>query len=131
MVVFFTTSLECLCCSGGCMLDLRLAFRRLCATPVVSSVAVVSLALGIGANTALFSLANSLLLRPLPIREPSRLVVISDTATAGAQYFFVAVWEDIHQRPALFDASCAWASARFTHTDGPEAEPIAGAWVSG
>ena len=52
------------------MQDLRLAFRALRATPVVSFVAVLSLALGIGANTAIFSLVNSLFLRMLPVRDP-------------------------------------------------------------
>ena len=56
------------------MRNLRLAFRTLLKTPVVTSVAVVSLALGIGANTAIFSLFNQILLRPLPVVEPGRLV---------------------------------------------------------
>jgi len=115
----------------GLTQDVRIGIRQLRATPLVTAVAILSLALGIGANTALYSLANSLLLRPLPIREPERLARISDTATAGTQYFLFAVWEDIRQRQGLFDSACAWASAQFTHADGIEAEPIAGAWVSG
>jgi hypothetical protein len=100
--------------------DLRLAVRALLATPVVSFVAALSLALGIGANIALYSLANSLLFRPLPVKEPERLVRISDTATAGNQYHSLPVWEDIRQRSGLFDAAAAWSAARFTHTDGIE-----------
>jgi hypothetical protein len=61
--------------------DLRLAFRTLRATPVVTAVAIVSLALGIGANTAIFSIINSLLPRTLPVKEPARLVLITDSAT--------------------------------------------------
>src|SRR6185436_14203083 len=53
--------------------DLRLAVRALRATPVVSAVAVLSLALGIGANTAIFSIINSLVLRTLPVTDPERL----------------------------------------------------------
>jgi predicted permease len=56
------------------MSDLRLAFRTLFRTPFVTAVAVLSLALGIGANSAIFSLFNQLLLRPLPVRGPGELV---------------------------------------------------------
>jgi predicted permease len=56
------------------MRQVRLALRTLARTPLVTAVAIVSLALGIGANTAIFSLFHRLLLRPLPVREPERLV---------------------------------------------------------
>jgi predicted permease len=56
------------------MLNLKLAFRTLFRTPFVTVVAVLSLALGIGANAAIFSLFNQMLLRPLPVSQPDRLV---------------------------------------------------------
>jgi predicted permease len=56
---------------------LRLAVRRLFNSPFVTGVAIVSLALGIGANAAIFSLFNNVLLRPLPVPEPGRLVNLS------------------------------------------------------
>ncbi len=56
------------------MTNLKLAFRTLAKTPFVTAVAITSLALGIGANTAIFSLFNQVLLRPLPVHEPERLV---------------------------------------------------------
>jgi putative ABC transport system permease protein len=56
------------------MKNLRFALRTLFRTPFVTIIAVLSLALGIGANTAIFSLFNQLLLQPLPVHEPSRLV---------------------------------------------------------
>jgi predicted permease len=56
------------------VLNLKFAFRALFKTPLVSIVAIVSLALGIGANAAIFSLFNQMLLRPLPVRESGRLV---------------------------------------------------------
>ena len=59
---------------GQIMTNIRLALRMLAKTPLVTSVAVVSLALGIGANAAIFSLYSQLLLRPLPVFEPERLV---------------------------------------------------------
>jgi hypothetical protein len=61
----------------GCMLNLRLALRMLLKTPFVTAVAVLSLALGIGANSAIFSLFNQILLRPLPVLEPRELVNLS------------------------------------------------------
>ena len=59
---------------GQIMTNIRLALRMLAKTPLVTGVAVVSLALGIGANAAIFSLYSQLLLRPLPVVEPERLV---------------------------------------------------------
>ena len=56
---------------------LKLSFRNLAKTPFVTVVAILSLALGIGANAAIFSLFDQILLRPLPVREPARLVNLS------------------------------------------------------
>ncbi len=56
--------------------DLRYGFRRLLASPVLTSVAVISLALGIGANAAIFSLVNTVLLRPFPVQDSDELVAL-------------------------------------------------------
>ena len=56
------------------MRHVRLAFRTLFRTPFVTAVAVLSLALGIGANAAIFSLTDQVLLRPLPVPDPDRLI---------------------------------------------------------
>jgi putative ABC transport system permease protein len=61
------------------MQDFRLAVRALRAAPLVSAAAIVSLTLGIGANTAVFSVANAILLRPAPYPEPARLVLLGYT----------------------------------------------------
>jgi predicted permease len=80
------------------MSPVRYAFRNLAQTPVLTSVAVLSLALGIGANTAIFSIFDQLLLRPLPVKNPAELVLlrspgpksgsISTTSTGDDTYVF-------------------------------------------
>src|SRR5213080_1159578 len=56
------------------MNDIRFAFRKLRQSPAFTLIAVITLALGIGLNTAIFSLVNDLFLRRLPFKEPSRVV---------------------------------------------------------
>src|SRR5438132_8246092 len=58
------------------MNDFKFAFRQLLKNPGFTAVAVLTLALGIGANTAIFSFVNTILLRPLPFKEPERLVMV-------------------------------------------------------
>jgi predicted permease len=61
------------------LLDLRLALRRLRQNPGFAAVAIITLALGIGANTAIFSAINAILLRPLPVANPSQIVTLNET----------------------------------------------------
>ena len=66
------------------MQDLRLAIRALGAAPLVSVAAIVSLAVGIGANTSVFSVVNAILLRPAPYPEPNRLVLLGYTFSGAS-----------------------------------------------
>ncbi len=85
------------------MHDLRLAVRSLCSTPIVTCVAVLSLALGIGANTAIFSLVNSLVLKPLPVRNPQRLYLLSaeEAAPLHPPQFSYATFKLLREVAAL------------------------------
>jgi len=125
------------------MSDVRDALRALRAAPVVSAVAILSLALGIGANTAIFSILDGLLLRTLPVKEPQRLAVLEDGSWTNP------IWEQIRDRvygpqegegaargvgvPAdpIFDGAFAWSSPRFDLASGGESEYANGIWASG
>ena len=108
---------------GGYGHDLKVAVRQMLATPVVTIVAVLSLALGIGANTAIFSLVNSLLLRALPVKEPDRLAMLGDTSVpASDQSWTYAIWQQLHQRRARFDNAFAWSQSRFNLSERGETE---------
>jgi predicted permease len=112
------------------MQDLRDAFRALKSTPVVTIVAILSLALGIGANTAIFSILDSLLLRSLPVMEPHRLVMLADMNGRRSSWTN-PIWEQIRERQAIFDGAFAWSTTRFNLAQGGQTELVDGMWVSG
>jgi len=118
-----------------CVQDVRVAVRALRAAPIVTGVAILSLALGIGANTAIFSLVNSLLLRTLPVAEPELLVTLSTAAaTRGSTvYWTYGLWDEIRARaPQMFDGAVAWSDDRLNlSTAGGEVQAVDGLYVSG
>lgn len=117
------------------MHDLRFALRQLLKHPGFTAIAVLTLALGIGANTAMFSIVNSVLLRPLPFNEPERIVMIWEShPETERQRVSPANFLDWQKESTLFEAmSCspAWDGSREFNFVGPDStERIAGAYVS-
>ena len=113
--------------------DLRYAVRLQRKNPGFTIVAVIALALGIGANTAIFSVVNTVLLRPLPYKDPERLVMVWEDATrhgyprdTPAAANFVD-WRDQNQ---VFDAMSAIADTSFNLTGSGEPERLEGRRVS-
>jgi putative ABC transport system permease protein len=107
--------------------DTRDAVRALAATPIVTMVSVLSLALGIGANTALFSILNSLVIKQLPVRAPDELVSI-DYRT----HWTNPIWEQIRERQHdLFESAGAWSATQFNLAETGRVDPVNGAFVSG
>jgi putative ABC transport system permease protein len=106
--------------------DVRVALRGLRKSSGFAIVAIATLALGIGANTALFSIFSSLILRPLPVRDPGRLALLTDGSWS------YPIWEEIRARqPLLFDGAFAWSPQTFDLASGGRIEPVDGAYASG
>jgi predicted permease len=106
--------------------DLRYGVRMLVQSPAFTTVAVLSLALGIGANTAIFSLVNSLLLRGLPVPAAERLVILEHGSWTNP------IWEQIRERQAAFaEQAAAFSYDRFDVGKDAEARFVEGLWVSG
>jgi putative ABC transport system permease protein len=110
--------------------DFRDAWRALRATPLVSLVAILSLALGIGANAAMFSIVDALVLRSLPVRHADRLTLLFDDV-GRASYWSHPIWESIQRRPQLSDGSFVFSGFRFNLAGAGEVDPADGLYGSG
>jgi putative ABC transport system permease protein len=107
--------------------DLRYAFRNILKTPGFAAVAILTLALGIGANIAIFAVVNAVLLRPLPFQHPEQLVrVFDDLNGAGAQDVGMSVPElqDLHDRSGAFERISAIWTVSSALSGGDYAERI-------
>jgi predicted permease len=119
--------------------DLRYGARQLKAAPGFTTVAVLSLALGIGANSAIFQLIDAVRLRTLPVANPQELVTL-DFAPKSARggwwstrsaRFTSFHWDQLQQRAEPFNGVIAWSAARFNLSPGGEARYAEGLYVSG
>src|SRR5947209_8252234 len=110
--------------------DLRYALRTLAKSPGFTLIVVLTLALGVGANTAIFSVVNGVLLTPLPYKDPSRLVVVWESkGTSNHNVVNPANYMDWHDRATSFSglALTSWTGLTFT---GDQAEQVQGRAVT-
>src|SRR5258705_10134690 len=108
--------------------DIRYAIRSLLKRPVFTTVTVITLALGIGANTTIFSLANSLFLRPLPVLNPDSLVLIVSDQDNPISY---PDYLDYRSQDDLFNGVLAYDWVSLNLGSSGQAERVNGALVSG
>src|SRR4029079_6421405 len=108
--------------------------------PAFAMVAILSLALGVGANTAIFQLLDAVRLRTLPVQAPNELVEIRIAdATRGRTGQFSGrrpsltnpLWERIRDEQQAFSSAFAYGGSQFNLTSGGEARYAQGLWVSG
>ncbi len=109
--------------------DFRYAARSLRRSPVFTIVAILSLGLGIGANTAIFSLYNALVLRTLPVQNPKQLVQVA--FGDGMTYFTNPLWEELRDQQDVLGSVFTFGDPTFNLADGGEVRNVRGAWVSG
>ncbi|HKQ80189.1 MAG TPA: ABC transporter permease [Blastocatellia bacterium] len=113
--------------------DMRFGARMLVKQPGFTLIAIFTLALGIGANTAIFSVVNAVLLRPLPYSEPDRLVQVWEPkpqSNRWSDWVSYPDFRDWRERNTVFDEIGACRTRAFNLTGGESPESLAGAYVS-
>ncbi|MFW6012388.1 MAG: ABC transporter permease [bacterium] len=112
--------------------DLKLAVRAWKKTPVVTLAVLVSLAIGIGTPVTIFSYVNAVLLRPLPVTEPERLLMVSGTREKSDDHFQVSYpnFEDLRSRNEVFADVVAWQWTLVNFAASGEAEELIGQLVT-
>src|SRR5882724_6082188 len=115
------------------MRDVRYALRILLRDPGFATIAILALALGIGANTAIFSVVNAALLRPLPYPDGARVMLVWDRLSKlGIAEFPVsyANYVDYKAGNRVFESMAAISAAEFNLTTAEQAERVPGVYVS-
>jgi len=110
--------------------DVRYAIRALRSNPGFAAIAILSLALGIGANTAIFSLINAVILKTLPVSHPEQLVQLV-MKTEGGTTFTNPIWEQVRDRQDVFSGAFAYSPIRLNLAGGGEVRNASTSWVSG
>ena len=110
--------------------DVRDAFRSMRSSVGLTSIAVLSLSLAIGGTVAIFSVMYALILRPLPVFQPERLLQIE--RSSGAPYHPYAVWKGLQERDGPFSNVLAYYpwDSQFALTKGGQTQQITGLYVS-
>jgi ABC-type antimicrobial peptide transport system permease subunit len=113
--------------------DLRWAVRLAVRNRALTAVIVLSLALGIGANTTIFTLINAIFLRPLPVRDPERLVQVFTMMPKSTAYqsLSLANYRDFRDHVAELSGLAAWRSVGVNMVGGAEPLAIGGQLVTG
>jgi putative ABC transport system permease protein len=110
--------------------DLRYGFRMLAKNPGFTTVAVITLALGIGANTAIFSVVNAVLLRPLAMEDPSRVVYMQEQWKGIFPGLSVGNFADVQRQSTSFTKLCASNDASFNLATSEAPERVQGEYAT-
>jgi len=119
--------------------DLRYALRMLAKSPGFATVATLTLALGIGANAAIFQLIDAVRLRTLPVQDPGTLAIVhlnknswgSGNFTGPYSEFTFPLWQEVQKRQQAFSSVAAWGGTQLNLAKGGEVDNAQAIWISG
>jgi macrolide transport system ATP-binding/permease protein len=111
--------------------DLRYGLRMLLKNPGFTTIAVLTLSLGIGANTAIFTLLDKMLIRPLPVEQPNQLVTFVEDASGTPGTFSYPMYAELRDRNDVLSGVVAYHQQPFSLSDGSVTERVIGQIVSG